>query len=352
MSMWSAPFSDTNPTGEFCNVAISVSWPAKRLPSACSSSTVAAHASCCASLQSAPVNSRIDAAKIAASSGVSAARYGLSAGLGNVCPITGSAAHSSRDLPGGAVLGILDDDAHRGEFVADAIGFLEVFSRTRGGAIGDQAIHPLGVDAARLLLALLPRRGRLREESKEPQGSGEFIAIPLVFRSGIPKTMERGNHLRRVEIVGQRLDHDGRRLATFRISRNSIPVVERPGALFHALHGPVDRRAVMRLEHVEPQHFAWPIRKQFPDGDKVAEALRHLVAFDLQKTVVHPDIGHAAFVERAAALRELVLMMRKHEINAPAMDVELFAEMLPSHRRALDMPPRTPGSHNARRRWP
>src|SRR6266571_9267401 len=118
-------------------------------------------------------------------------------------------AWSSRNLPRRAILGILDDDAHRGEFVADAIGFLEIFSRTRGGAIGDQAIYPLGVDAACLLLSLLPLCGRLRQESEKPQGSREFVATRLAFQTSIPKTMQRGDHLRRVEIVGQRLDHDG-----------------------------------------------------------------------------------------------------------------------------------------------
>src|SRR5690348_2036226 len=37
---------------------------------------------------------------------------------------------SSRDLPGGAVLGVLEHDAHGGELVADAVGFFEVFGST------------------------------------------------------------------------------------------------------------------------------------------------------------------------------------------------------------------------------
>src|SRR5690242_5062836 len=41
---------------------------------------------------------------------------------------------SSRDLPGGAVLGILEHDAHGGEFVADAVGLLEILRLARGGA--------------------------------------------------------------------------------------------------------------------------------------------------------------------------------------------------------------------------
>src|SRR6185437_6324883 len=74
------------------------------------------------------------ATKIAASTGVSAARYGRSAGCGSACPITKRPAGSSRDLPGGALFGILDHDAHRCELVADAIGLLEVLSRTGSGA--------------------------------------------------------------------------------------------------------------------------------------------------------------------------------------------------------------------------
>src|ERR1700712_3898594 len=96
----------------------------------------------------------------------------------------------------------------------------------------------------------------------------------------------------------------------------------------------------MRLQHVETQHLARPIVEQLPDGDEVADALRHLVALDLQEAVVHPDVSHPAFAEGAAGLRQLVLVMREHQINAAAMDIEVLAEMLPRHRRALDVPAR------------
>ena len=58
------------------------------------------------------------------------------------------------------------------------------------------------------------------------------------------------------------------------------------------------------------------------NGDEVAEALRHLLAFDLQEAVVHPDVGHPRGIERAAGLRDLVLVMRKDEIDSAAVDVE------------------------------
>src|SRR6266705_2046189 len=47
---------------------------------------------------------------------------------------------SSRDLPGGAVLGILDDYAHCRKLIADAVGLLEVLARPGCGARGNQCI--------------------------------------------------------------------------------------------------------------------------------------------------------------------------------------------------------------------
>ena len=78
--------------------------------------------------------------------------------------------------------------------------------------------------------------------------------------------------------------------------------------------------------------------KQFVNGHEIAERLRHLLAFDLQEAVVHPEIRHRRGVEGAARLRDLVLVMREHEIDAAAVDVEGLAEMLPRHRRAFDVP--------------
>src|SRR5712671_6305244 len=94
----------------------------------------------------------------------------------------------------------------------------------------------------------------------------------------------------------------------------------------------------MRLQHIETQHFARPISQQLPDGNKIAFGLRHLVAFDLQEAVVHPDAGHAGFVEGAAALREFVLVMGKHQIDAAAMDIELLGGLFPRYYWTLDVP--------------
>ena len=50
------------------------------------------------------------------------------------------AARSSRDLPGGAVLGVFQHDAHFGELVADAVGFFEVLCLAGGVASLDRAL--------------------------------------------------------------------------------------------------------------------------------------------------------------------------------------------------------------------
>ena len=74
----------------------------------------------------------------------------------------------------------------------------------------------------------------------------------------------------------------------------------------------------MRAQHREAQHLARPFAaaelrraQQLVDGDEIAEALRHLLAFDLQEAVVHPDIGHARGAEGAAGLGDLVLVVRE-----------------------------------------
>ena len=91
--------------------------------------------------------------------------------------------------------------------------------------------------------------------------------------------------------------------------------------------------------------------QQVVNGDEIAEAFRHLLAFDLQKTVVHPDIGHDVMAKGAAGLGDFILVMREDEVDAAAVNVKDLAEMLCRHGRAFDMPARTaatPGAVPAR----
>src|SRR5205823_2545228 len=66
------------------------------------------------------------------------------------------------------------------------------------------------------------------------------------------------------------------------------------------------------------------------------ERLRHLLAAELEHPVVRPDARE--LVSGSARLRELVLVMRKHEVESASVDLEHRSEGFLSHHRALDMP--------------
>ena len=148
------------------------------------------------------------------------------------------------------------------------------------------------------------------------------------------------NGLRRVEVIGQSFKHGNRQspIAGLRGRDRLAEAVERLRGLLGCGPRPVDRLAIVGHQHLEADHVAGPFGAQVANGDEVAERLRHFLPFDLQETVVHPGLRHDGRMECAARLGDLVLMMRKHEIDAAAMDVEGLAEVLPGHGRAFDMP--------------
>ena len=77
------------------------------------------------------------------------------------------------------------------------------------------------------------------------------------------------------------------------------------------------------------------------DRDEIPGRLRHLLAFDLKKAVVHPVIRHRGRAMCATRLRDLVFMVREDQIEAAAVNVEDVTEIGGTHRRALDVPART-----------
>ena len=157
--------------------------------------------------------------------------------------------------------------------------------------------------------------------------------------------VQLGNSLRRIEIVAERRQH--RRRKRFIMAARKLREVcqrhKRIEALLEPPHGPVNRLPIVRAQHVEAQHLPGPIRQQLPNGEEVAKALAHLLPLHLQEAVVHPIVRHHRRMERAARLRDLVLVMGKDKVDTAAMDVEGLAQMLPRHRRALDVPARAPG---------
>ena len=54
---------------------------------------------------------------------------------------------------------------------------------------------------------------------------------------------------------------------------------------------------------------------------------------------MHPDAHHLV-AQRALRLGDLVLVVRELVVDAAGMDVDVFAQVLEAHRRALDVPSR------------
>ena len=82
---------------------------------------------------------------------------------------------------------------------------------------------------------------------------------------------------------------------------------------------------------------------QVADGVEVAEALRHLLAFDEQKARVKPIAGELLAAERFG-LGDFVFVMGKDKVFAAGVQVEAGAELLHRHDRALDVPAGTAGA--------
>ena len=67
--------------------------------------------------------------------------------------------------------------------------------------------------------------------------------------------------------------------------------------------------------------------QQLRRRDDIAEALRHLLGAHVDEAVVHPVARERRAAVRAAALRDLILVVREDEVEPAAMDVDRLAEM-------------------------
>ncbi|OQB90409.1 MAG: hypothetical protein BWX83_00853 [Candidatus Cloacimonetes bacterium ADurb.Bin117] len=74
-----------------------------------------------------------------------------------------------------------------------------------------------------------------------------------------------------------------------------------------------------------------------PRGEEIIEALAHLVAINVQKTIVHPVSGQG-FAGEGEGLGEFILVMGENEVGAATVDVEGFAQILLAHHHAFGVP--------------
>ena len=84
------------------------------------------------------------------------------------------------------------------------------------------------------------------------------------------------------------------------------------------------------------------------ERDEVAQALSHLLSIDGYHVVVHP-ITHHLFAFCGHSLGYFALVMGEDEVHSATVNVEMFAQILPSHCRTLAVPTR---KSLAPRTWP
>ncbi len=101
-----------------------------------------------------------------------------------------------------------------------------------------------------------------------------------------------------------------------------VPAIEGRLGLDQALVREVERLAVVCRQQQQADHLAGILVQQLVHGEEVAERLAHLLAGDVQEAVVHPVRRHDGVAEGAAALRDLVLVVREDEVETAGMDVE------------------------------
>jgi len=123
-----------------------------------------------------------------------------------------------------------------------------------------------------------------------------------------------------------------------RAGEEALDTAEGDGGLVERLEAELDVRAVVRLGQVVADGDRRHPLDDLADVHAVAERLAHLLAARSDPQVVHPEAGEPA--AGCAGLGELVLVVREAKIDPAAVDVELVAEVLTGHRRALDVPAR------------
>ena len=79
--------------------------------------------------------------------------------------------------------------------------------------------------------------------------------------------------------------------------------------------------------------------KELLEGNEIIIRLTHLLTIDGKHIVVHP-VFHGRMPHRCLRLRNLTLMMWKHEVEAATVDIEFLTQILASHSCTLAVPAR------------
>ncbi len=181
------------------------------------------------------------------------------------------------------------------------------------------------------------RRSRVRRSRRIAGGLGK-IEIPR-------DPLHHGKRLRRVEIIvhgaAKSLDFSGIHHALRRrVLQRPVQAQQGLIRLRELRRGIVDGTAIVAAQQEEPQYFRIAQRLQhFAHGEEIAERFRHLLIIDADEAVVHPHM-HEGRIAGRARLRDLVFMMRKFQILAAAVQVEVVPQQAGRHRGTFDVPAR------------
>src|SRR3989440_2139751 len=199
----------------------------------------------------------------------------------------------------------------------------------------------------------------IREEAEHPTAVAVHVHDRMAFVRRNP--IKRAHRLRelpqgvhgalRVQVIVHRLPESGlgARHEPAHLPARSAPASVPRGGDRRAHRGPLDLgpgesrlvvldvRAVVGLQETEPDDFAGVVPQDLPDRHEVPEALRHLLPLQGEEPVVHPR-PRPLRAPGPFADHRLALVVREHEIEPAAVDVERGAEVLVRHRVAFDVP--------------
>ena len=246
-----------------------------------------------------------------------------------------------------AVLAIFDGPAEGGELVAEDIGLSPVFGLADGEALLGEGAD-LGGDFD-LLFRFRQGEAEGTEdavEAGEGLGGSEAVELGGLAQAGEDGTEGAGGVEVVVEGVPRGLEGaelDAGEHGIFRRLRGEL--LRGFGHLVHgfargveAIEGEIERFAVVAAEQdVAHLHGGPAVFGEVFEGVEVAERLGHFSAIDHQVRDVEPSGGEVP-AAGAAALGDFVFVVREDEIDAAAVEVESFAEVLADHRGALEVP--------------
>jgi hypothetical protein len=299
-------------------------------------------------------------------------------------------------FPADAVFGVFEEDAFFQELVADGVGAGEVALLLGEGAVGNESVdvrvseasgaefvEDFGADVSEAALGLGPGQSgpgevgvavfEYGEDAVEfgEQGEGG-VGVGLselrVIGGGVDgaeDVEDGGAGFGGIEVVGEgggevgvtRCDEG----AEFGIRQQRWPMavadavvkgaqaVDGVGGFGEAVEGEVE---LMTIGHAEQKKAdgggAIALEQEVAEGVEVAFGLGHLLAFDEKKADVKP-VACEGLVRGGFTLRDLVFVMRKHEVFAAGVEIEGVAEIFHCHGGAFDVPA---GAAVAERRIP